>query len=145
MVCEILVCSRSRLISLRVLAFANDGSFLEQYKRLQQEKQSKDADGTASEPSPHPDQSNSKATPLSSSKSPAEPKLTAIERRKAMEERLRNRGKRKAAETSKKSSEEDGGAKKARNQTEEEYLRQVRKAESKSLKDSGSGVRSLVK
>ena len=133
---------------------------------MQQQKQSKTTDVPASESPPQsatasdgqkrarsspktsvPEQSPAKDSSLSS-KSPAEPKLTAIERRKAMEERLRNRGKRKAADTARQDSGEDGesdGIKKARTQTEEEYIRQVRKAESKSLKDSGSGVRSLVK
>ncbi|KDN43433.1 hypothetical protein K437DRAFT_257493 [Tilletiaria anomala UBC 951] len=135
-------------------AFANDGSFMEQFKRIQAEKlkaagafppvASANASPTlqpAASSTPSQGSPLLASSPLTSGKK-ADGKMDAVERRKAMEERIRNRGKRKAENTG---DEMEAQVKQARDAKEERYLQEVRRAEMKSLKDAGSGVRSLVK
>ncbi|PWN51289.1 hypothetical protein IE53DRAFT_386357 [Violaceomyces palustris] len=84
---------------------------------------------------------------------------SSADRKKALEERIRNRGKRRLQKAGSEGSEDEGqdevehdgnGSKRAKKSKEGEdevdaYLKEVRKHERSTLKDSGSGVRALVK
>lgn len=116
----------------KINTFSNDGSFLARFQQLK---------------------ADDKGSPSAES---------AVERKKIMEDRFRNRGKKRSsggsaephqaspeARSSSAVQEEDPTSTKRQRDTkpneDSEYLREVRNLEKSSLKDSGAGVRALVK
>jgi len=96
-----------------VNVFSNDGSFLERFQRTKKEEDEKKKHDEA------------------------------ISRKRAFDDRFKNRGKRKAASPSAEPADSTPPTKKAKELTQ--YEKEVKSYEGRSLKDQGIGVRPLVK